>query len=143
LNINKIALSNYVEFPVFTLTPALDQIKTIRQEAPKIYGIVQAEKIQISSNGINMDRDLNNDSVPSNAITTFLLPSDRVVEFTEIEYTTDASVKPFRRYRLNNTLNLNRFTLSIEVVYKNGLRRPLYIEPDHSMNIMLSFFQIR
>ena len=42
LNINKIALSNYVEFPVFTLTPALDQIKTIRQEAPKIYGIVQA-----------------------------------------------------------------------------------------------------
>lgn len=142
LNINKVALSNYVEFPVFTLSAALDQIKTIKQEAPKIYGIVQAEKIQISANGLNMDRDLNNDSVPSNAITTFLLPSDRVIDFTEIEYTTDSSIKPWRRYRLNNTSNLNRFTLSVEVVYKNGSRRSLYIEPDHSLNIMLSFFQI-
>jgi hypothetical protein len=143
LSYHKIAHSSgYMKFPILTFASTLDQIVTLKQEANRLYNIVEPERIQISLFGMNIDRDLNNDLNPSTAITSFLLPSDEVIKFTELSYNTDASVKPYRRYRLQNMNNLNRFTISVEVVYKNGLRRDLYMEANASFNLMLSFFEV-
>ena len=143
LSYHKIAHSSgYVKFPILTFSTNLDQIVSLKQEANRLYNIVQPERIQISLFGLNIDRDLNNDLNPSTAITSFLLPSDEVIKFMELSYNTDASVKPYRRYRLQNMTNLNRFTISVEVVYKNGVRRDLYMESGASFNLMLSFFEV-
>lgn len=132
----------YVRFPIVSYSETLDQILTFKQESPRLYNMVQAERLQISLFGFNIDRDLNNDQNPSSAITSFLMPSDQVINFTEITYNTDSSIKPYRRYRMQNTNNINRFNLSVEVVYKDGLRKPLFIETGSTWGVMLSIFEV-
>ena len=133
----------YVKFPLLTFSSALDQIITLKQEANRLYNIVQPERLQISLFGMNIDRDFNNDLNPSSAITSFLLPADEVINFTEITYNTDASIKPYRRYKLHNLNNLNRFNISVEIVYKDGKRRELFMESNATFNLMLSIFEIK
>jgi hypothetical protein len=132
---------SYVRFPIVVFSDNKDQILTFKQESPRLYNMVQCERLQISLFGFNIDRDSNNDLNPSSAITSFLLPSDEVMNFTEITYNTDSSIKPYRRYRMHSN-NINRFTLSIEVVYKDGLRKPLFIESGSSWGLMLSIFEV-
>lgn len=142
LNLNKIAISNYIELPVFVLTPALDQIVTFKQEAPKLYSIVDVEKLDIIVEGFSLDRDILNGGARSNALTSFMIPKDDVIQFTEVEYVTDSSIKPWRRYRLDTASGINKFRIAINAVYKSGLSRPLLIEPHHCFNLMLSFFLV-
>ena len=132
----------YVRFPVVAFSDTLNQILTFKQESPRLYNMVQAERIQISLFGFAIDRDVNNDQSPSSAITSFIMPSDDVLGFTEISYSTDASIKPYRRYRIQNTANLNHFSLSVEIVYKDGLRKPLFIETGSTWGLMLSIFEV-
>lgn len=132
----------YMKFPILAFSSGINGIASFVQESARLYNIVSCERIQISLAGINLDRDLNNNRNPSNAITSFLLPSDEVIHFTEITYNTDASVRPYRRYRLHNSANLNNFKLSVEVIYRDGSRKDLYIEPHSSWNLMLSFFEV-
>ena len=140
LNLNKIAISRYVELPIVALSTSLDQIVNFKQECPKLYSIVDVEKIDIILEGISMDRDILNSGSRSNALTSFMIPKDRVLDFTELEFVTDAGVKPWRRYRLDSSVNINSFEVLINAVYKDGTSRALLIEPNHSFNCMLSFF---
>jgi hypothetical protein len=140
LNLNKIALSRYVELPIVTLSDNLDQIVNFKQECPKLYSIVDVEKIDVVVEGISMDRDILNGGSRSNALTSFMIPKDKVIDFTELEFVTDAGTKPWRRYRLDNSTGISSFEVSINAVYKDGTSRALLIEPYHSFNCMLSFF---
>ena len=142
LTLNKYAISNYIELPITSISTDIDQIKTFKQEAKKIFMLNQLEKVLIVSNSLPVQRDYTNNEVPSSAIASFILPSDELEEFTEVSYVTDASIKPWRRYRLLTQTELSNFDISAILKYKDGSEEKLYLEPSQSMNVLLSFFEV-
>jgi hypothetical protein len=85
-----------------------------------------------------------------NVGTNLLSSSDSITDFTvdiengtlsDLAYSTDASIIPWRVYDLLNSSALRNIDVSIDVEYANGITRPLILAPGFQAIIRLSFFE--
>lgn len=79
-----------------------------------------------------------NNKVTSNVLCDFLI--DDTANLTYLVYTTDASVRPQKAFKLTSPDTLRQLTIIVNIQYNNGLVIPLQIPPLLSMDLTLGFY---
>ena len=131
-------------FPAYILgTNPLSKAVSIYQFAPHISSLSNISRLIISSPSLATQNDY--------ILSTFAIAStNQLADFTidldsdgisDLLYTTDAGVIPWRRYQLLSGDPLSYLDLTCSLEYTNGLSLPLILPPNSNFICRLSFFE--
>ena len=131
-------------FPAYIYSnSSLSKALTIYQFAGHISSLSNISRLIISSPSLATQNDY--------ILSTFAIASsNQLADFTidmdtdgisDLVYTTDAGVIPWRRYLLQSQDPLSYLDLTCQLEYSNGLSKPLILPPNSTFICRLSFFQ--
>ena len=140
LSISKRADSNYIRFPISSLSAGLDQIVVFVSDSNNIFSINQISKLLIFCD-LPVQKDLYAGDSPSFALTSFVIPGNLIEQATEVSYSTDAGTIPWRRYQLMSDKEVDSLNISARVQYNNGEIKVVELSPGQTFQAMLSIFK--
>ena len=115
-------------------------IITFQQFEKTSYRLVNIDKILVSANQLGVTSEFYNDYYQQQVIQDFVINKDS--DLSELVYSTDASVKPYRRYRLNNETPVQNIGFQIFTQYIDGSVLKVQIPAGTTFSMKVGFFKI-
>lgn len=144
---NLIGASNDYIFkppPIILDSSLVSKTYTYKQDSPHLSSLSNIERLLLTTSSMSVE----NDFIYSNTALTY---TNQLADFTldlsqdglsDLIYTTDASIMPWRRYALKSPNSLANMGLDCVVVYTNGLQKTLVLPPNSNFLARLSFFRV-
>jgi hypothetical protein len=93
----------------------------------------------VSASSVGAVSEFFNDYIQQQIISDFTVNTEQ--DMGELIYTSDASIIPYRRYKLQSDTPLTQLGFGIFVKYKNGSLVKLTLPPGTSFGLKLGFFK--
>lgn len=139
-----------IAFPLchFTMTDPTSYdtyIQTFQQHVKKSYLLCQIEDIIVNSNSFNIiNRDLLDGEVSTSSITSFSVDPDvAALNADYFSYFYQGSDFPFRSYILTPNQSIHQINITLQVRYRDGTIKDIYLLPGQSASLILSVFEDR
>lgn len=143
LSLEKVATSENIYLEQRPLTHIGNPIITIQAAVPKLYLMCEVYQILLQSDNLPISRDLTETgNVYSNAISSFIVSSDEVLNFSQAIYS-DADQYKLRRYKFKqSSQRLTNMNVYFSAKYNDGEIVRMELLPNESVSILLHIFNM-
>lgn len=128
---------NYIVLPEVTLSSILTDTLVIPAERPRMAYINQMYKLLVSTNSFNIVPDHSNNDLRSNAITSYLIPSESIYNLDYVRFNVS---DPWRKYSLTK-MTIQSYEFVFEVEYRDGSKKTVQLQPNQFCNLLVTFFK--
>lgn len=104
-----------------------------------IYRLNNVTNILIIANALGVESEFYNDFIQQQIIQDFVINTENPMG--DLIFSTDASIMPYRRYRLQSDLSLNQLSFYIYVKYKDGSIKKVTMPPGCQYSMKIGFFK--
>lgn len=109
------------------------------QFSSTVYRLNNVTNIVVTAQALGITAEFQNDYIQAQVIQDFVVNTENPMG--DLIFSTDASVMPYRRYRLQSDLPLNQLSFTVYVKYKDGSLVKATLAPGCQFSMKLGFFK--
>jgi len=104
-----------------------------------IYRLNNVSNILITAQALGITAEFQNDNIQAQVIQDFVVNTEN--DMGDLIFSTDASVVPYRRYRLQSDLPLHQMSFTVYIKYKDGSLVKATLAPGCQFSMKIGFFK--
>jgi len=112
---------------------------TFKQFNSSIYRLNNVSNILVTAQALGITAEFQNDNIQAQVIQDFVVNTEN--DMSDLIFSTDASVMPYRRYRLQSDLPLHQMSFTVYIKYKDGSLVKALLPPGTQFSMKIGFFK--